>query len=775
MTGDNILALIDKMTLEEKAGMCSGKNWFETKDVERLGIPRIQMFDGPNGLRKNAGRSENDNFGGYTAVKSTCFPTGSAMAASWDVDLLYEIGQKMGEECQTEQVPLLLGPAINMKRSPLCGRNFEYLSEDPYLGGKLAAALVKGIQSQGVGACLKHFAANNQEYRRLSVNSIIDEQTLREIYLTAFEIAVKEASPLTIMCAYNMINGTHCCENKHILNDILREEWGFEGIVISDWGAMNHRVESLAAGLELEMPYSGPENDSQIISAVKSGELSEDILNRSVYRLLKFIFKVYESKKKSYIFNNKEHHHFARKAASECMVLLKNSDSLLPLKANTKIALIGEMAEFTRYQGGGSSHVTATCIDNILTEMKSKTGSFTYAKGYSLSEDDVNYDLINEATLLAQQNEVAVIIAGLPDKYESEHYDRPSMKMPDGHVKLIEAVAKANPNTVVVLLNGSPVEIGWESSVKGILEAYLGGQATAGAICDILFGDVNPSGKLAESFPIKLEDNPSFLNYSDDTYEVNYHECVYIGYRYYDKKKMQVQYPFGFGLSYTTFSYSDIRVDKKDIIAGEEVCITVKIKNTGKVKGKEIVQLYTGPVCTAGRPVKELRAFKKVELYPGEEKTISFTLGKRGFAYYNAYISDWHVKSGKYSIYVGSSSRDIHLIETINIITDVDVTRAIDINTTLGDLLEDSRTAEVTLEMLKKHAPSVLAYHNKDTDIDYSAISVDMAKEMLHNMPLREARLFSKGTMTDAILNDFIIKLNNIINASEVPNGKVAH
>lgn len=775
MTDENILTLINKMTLEEKAGMCSGENWFETKDVERLSIPRIQMFDGPNGLRKNADKSENDNFGGYTAVKSTCFPTGSAMAASWDVDLLYDIGQKMGEECQAEQVPLLLGPAINMKRSPLCGRNFEYLAEDPHLGGKLAAALVKGIQSQGVGACLKHFAANNQEYKRLSVNSIIDEQTLREIYLTAFEIAVKEANPLTIMCAYNMINGKHCCENKHILNDILREEWGYEGIVISDWGAMNHRVESLVAGLELEMPYSGPENDRHIVDAVKAGEISEDVLNSSVYRILKFIFKVCEMKKKCNNYDYKEHHDFARKAAAECMVLLKNSENLLPLKNNTKIALIGEMAEFTRYQGGGSSHVTTTCVDNILTEIRSKTSNFVYAKGYNLADDNVNFDLINEATLLAYQSEVAVIIAGLPDNYESEHYDRSSMKMPESHVKLIESVMKANPNTVIVLLNGSPVEMSWEYGVKGILEAYLGGQATAGAICDILFGDVNPSGKLAESFPLKLEDNPSFLNYSIDTYEVNYHECVYIGYRYYDKKMMQVQYPFGFGLSYTTFSYSDISVDKNEIVADEEVCITLKIKNTGKIKGKEIVQLYTGPVCTAERPVKELRAFKKVELCPEEEKTISFTIGKRGFAYYNTYISDWHVKSGKYNIYVGASSRDIRLIETINIIADVDVTRTIDVNTTLGDLLGDNRTADITLKMLKQYAPSVLSYHNKYTEIDRNAINVDMAKELLYNMPLREAHLFSKGTLTEATLNNFIAELNNIISTPEVANGKAIY
>lgn len=743
--GNEIARIIECMTVEEKAGMCSGANWFETKSVERLGIPRIQMFDGPNGLRKNAGKSETDCLGSYQAVQSTCFPTGSAMAASWDVGLMFEIGQYMGEECLAEQVPLLLGPAINMKRSPLCGRNFEYLTEDPYLCGKLAAALVKGVQSQGVGACLKHFAANSQEEKRLSVDSIIEERALREIYLTGFEIAVKESDPLTIMCAYNKVNGKHCSRNEHLLNEILREEWKFKGFVMTDWGAMKERVDSLKAGLELEMPYSGKENDQKIVQAVKDGELDETILDKAVERILQVVFQLSKGIKENVPYDKEAHDKFARKAAADCMVLLKNEERLLPLPADAKICVLGEMARFTRYQGGGSSHVTTGRQGNILEELQNKNVPFSYAPGYSL-EKGRDEELLEEARALAAKSDIAVIIAGLPDEYETESRDRVSMEMPACHVELIREVAKINKQIVVVLLNGAPVEMSWESQASSILEAYLGGQGAAGAIVDILYGDVNPNGKLAETFPKKIEDNPSYLNYGSDAYEVHYGEGIYIGYRYYDKKRMEVRYPFGHGMSYTDFSYGAIVVSQKEWEDGEEIDVRIKICNVGNTYGKEIVQLYVAPEDTRNRPLRELKGFAKIGLQPGEEKDVSFRLGKRAFAYYNTEISDWYVKAGKYRIEIGASSRDIRQTAEILIRNSVRALAEIHEDTVIGDLWKDERTTGVVREMLESYAPEVLADEKKEGIFD--------------NMPLRQAKLFSRGCLTEEVLKSYIEQLN---------------
>lgn len=746
--GGNIAKIIERMTLEEKASMCSGANWFETKSIERLGIPRIQMFDGPNGLRKNAGKSESDCLGSYRAVESTCFPTGSAMAASWDAELLFKIGQYMGEECLAEQVPLLLGPAINMKRSPLCGRNFEYLTEDPYLCGKLAAALVDGVQSKGVGACLKHFAANSQEEKRLSVNSVIEERALREIYLTGFEIAVKESAPWTIMCAYNKINGKHCSKNEHLLSEILRDEWGFNGFVMTDWGAMKDRVDSLKAGLELEMPYSGEENDGKIVEAVKNGELDEAILDRAVERILEVVFKALRGMENAASYDKEAHDEFARKAAADCMVLLKNEGGLLPLAADAKICVLGEMARFTRYQGGGSSHVTTGKSRSVLDELKRKGASFDYAPGYSL-EKGRDEGLLEEAKALAAKNDVAVIIAGLPDAYETESKDRASMKMPACHVELIKEVAEVNRKVVVVLLNGAPVEMEWELYAGSILEAYLGGQAAAGGIVDILFGDVNPSGKLAETFPVKIQDNPSYLNYGSDSYEVNYGEGVYIGYRYYDKKEMVVRYPFGHGMSYTEFSYGPISLSQNEMKDGDEVKVCIKIRNVGKTYGKEVVQLYIAPEDSRNRPVRELKGFAKIGLQAGEEKEVSFTLGKRGFAYYDTEISDWYVKEGNYRIEIGASSRDIRQTEVIKVRNPMKALVQIHEDTVIGDLWGDGRTAGLVKEMLKIYAPEVLADEKKEG--------------IFNNMPLRQAKLFSRGSLTEETLKSYIEQLNQAI------------
>jgi beta-glucosidase len=654
----DIKSLISQMTLEEKASLCSGLDNWHTKPIERLGIPSIRMSDGPHGLRKEVPNQQ-------TSVPSTCFPTAVTTASSWDRELIKQMGQAIAQECQAEEVDIILGPAINIKRSPLCGRNFEYFSEDPYLSSQLATAYIQAVQSMGVGTSLKHYAANNQEYRRFTIDETIDERTLREIYLSNFEGAVKEGKPWTVMCSYNRVNGILASENKYLLTDILKEEWGFEGFVVSDWGAVDERVEGIKAGLDLEMPSSYGIGDQKIIEAVKIGKLDEKELDQTVERLLKIIFKAVDNRKRGTTYDKQAHHKLARKIAGESMVLLKNQDNILPLKKEGTIAIIGAFAKKPRYQGGGSSHVNPTKLDNALEEIEKLVqgkAKIIYEEGYNLDNDEMNQELIDKAKETAKKSNVAIIFAGLPDRYESEGYDRKHMKMPENHNKLIEEVSKVQPNTIVVLSNGAPVEIPWIDKVKGLLESYLGGQAGGGAVADILFGEVNPSGKLAETFPKKLSHNPSYLNFPGEGNKVEYREGVFVGYRYYDKKEIEPLFPFGYGLSYTTFEYTDIIVDKKEITDKETIEVKVKVKNTGKVKGKEIVQLYVRDVeSKVNRPEKELKGFEKIELAPGEEKTVTFKLDKRSFAYYNTEIRDWYVESGEFEILVGKSSKEIEL------------------------------------------------------------------------------------------------------------------
>ena len=515
------------MTLEEKASLCSGLDNWHTKPIERLGIPSIRMSDGPHGLRKEVPNQQ-------TSVPSTCFPTAVTTASSWDRELIKQMGQALAQECQAEEVDIILGPAINIKRSPLCGRNFEYFSEDPYLSSQLATAYIQAVQSLGVGTSLKHYAANNQEYRRFTIDETIDERTLREIYLSNFEGAVKEGKPWTVMCSYNRVNGILASENKYLLTDILKEEWGFEGFVVSDWGAVDERVEGIKAGLDLEMPSSYGIGDQKIIEAVKIGKLDEKELDQTVERLLKIIFKAIDNRKRGTTYDKQAHHKLARKIAGESMVLLKNQDNILPLKKEGTIAIIGAFAKKPRYQGGGSSHVNPTKLDNALEEIEKLVqgkAKIIYEEGYNLDNDEMNQELIDKAKETAKKSNVAIIFAGLPDRYESEGYDRKHMKMPENHNKLIEEVSKVQPNTIVVLSNGAPVEIPWIDKVKGLLESYLGGQAGGGAVADILFGEVNPSGKLAETFPKKLSHNPSYLNFPGEGNKVEYREGVFVGYR----------------------------------------------------------------------------------------------------------------------------------------------------------------------------------------------------------------------------------------------------
>jgi len=658
----DIKNLITQMTLEEKASLCSGLNFWYMKGVERLGVPSIMVTDGPHGLRKQAGSG--DHIGLNESVAATCFPTASALAASWDRNLVYQVGEALGEECQQEKVGVILGPGANIKRSPLCGRNFEYFSEDPYLSGEIAKSHINGVQSKGIGTSLKHYAANNQEYRRMTIDAVIDERALREIYLAGFEIAVKEAQPWTVMCAYNKVNGTYASEHPALMTDILKDEWGHEGLVVTDWGAMNDRVDGLKAGIELEMPGSANGNDEKIVEAVKSGQLDESTLDDAIERILKMIFKAEETLSSDVVYDPVAHHALARRVASEGAVLLKNEGTILPLVENCKVALLGRFAKEPRYQGAGSSLMNPTQVDNLYDELAKLIGeeNISYAPGYDAQGDQADSALIAAAVESAKSADVVVVCGGLTDMYEVEGLDREHMNMPPEHDALIEAVTAVHDKVVVVLSNGSPVAMPWLADVTAVLEGYLGGQAGAGALADILVGKVNPSGKLAETFPIKLEDNPSHHYFPGGPATVEYRESIYVGYRYYDTVQQEVLFPFGFGLSYTTFEYSDLQLSQDKISESDTLTVSFKVKNTGSVAGQEIVQLYVHDVkASTFRPEKELKGFEKVELAPGEETAVSIQLDRRAFAFYNTAISDWTVEAGAFDILVGASAQDIRL------------------------------------------------------------------------------------------------------------------
>ena len=657
--------IIAQMTLQEKAEFCSGADFWHLQSLERLGIPRIMVTDGPHGLRKQKEKKDKNEL--MSSVPAVCFPTAVTTACSWDPELIEKMGEALGEECLEEKVSVLLGPGINMKRSPLCGRNFEYFSEDPYLAGAIGAAFVKGVQSRGIGTSLKHFAANNQETRRMTVSSVVDERTLREIYLAPFEKVVKESQPWTVMNAYNRLNGTYCAEDKWLLNDVLRDEWGFEGLVVTDWGANNDKVEGLKAGQDLEMPTSMGLAAKKVVKAVESGELDEAILDKSVDRILTLIFKAAENMR-DYRCDKNEHHALARKIAAESMVLLKNENNLLPIKKTDKIAVIGEMAKSPRYQGAGSSLINPTQIDNAFDELLNQGVSVTYAAGYDKNSGKPNDTLIGEAAAEASKADVAIVFIGLTDNFETEGQDRKHMNLPESHNKLVEAVAEVCDKVIVVLSGGSPVSIPWLDKVGAVLNGYLGGQASGGAIADLLVGNVNPSGKLAETYPYALEDNPSYNNFPGSPITVEYREGIYIGYRYYDTAKKDVQFPFGYGLSYTSFEYSDISISEENIKDSDTLAVTFKIRNTGKTAGAETAQVYVKDIeSTVFRPEKELRGFKKVFLEPGEEKTVTVELDKRAFAFYDVDLHDWHVETGEFEILVGASSRDIKLMAKVSV------------------------------------------------------------------------------------------------------------
>ncbi|WP_337099937.1 beta-glucosidase family protein [Paenibacillus sp. YIM B09110] len=750
--------LISQMSLEEKAGMCSGLDFWRLKGVERLGIPSIMVTDGPHGLRKQ--REGGDHLGIFDSVPATCFPSAVGVASSWDRELIEKMGQALGEECQAEDVAVLLGPGANIKRSPLCGRNFEYFSEDPFLSSEMAAHHIQGVQSQGIGTSLKHFAANNQEHRRMTSDSVVDERTLREIYLASFEGAVKKSQPWTVMSSYNKVNGEFVSENEYLLTDILKDEWGHEGFVVSDWGAVNERADGLAAGLELEMPSSSGIGEQKIVDAVRNGKLSEEKLDGAVERLLRIIFKSVDHNKQGASYDVDEHHQLARVVARESMVLLKNEDGILPLAKEGRIAVIGALAESPRYQGGGSSRINPTKLEDIREEIQKSAGTaanVVYAKGYELDSDATDAKLVEEAVRTASEADTAILFVGLPDRYESEGYDRTHLRIPNNQIAMIEAAAKAQPNLIVVLSNGSPVEMPWIGNVKAVLEGYLGGQALGGAIADLLFGDANPCGKLAETFPKRLEDNPSYLFYFGEEDRVEYREGLFVGYRYYDKKKTEPLFPFGHGLSYTSFAYSDLSVANKEILEDQTVDVQVKVTNTGNMSGKEIVQLYIREVNSKViRPDKELKGFAKVELQPGEEQTVHFTLDKRSFAYYDVELKDWRVDTGEFEIQIGKSSREIVLTGSIKVESTKVFRKKATRNTTIGDLLADPARRPIIEGIMKQQQPTGEAEAANHGDAS------EMVEAIMKYMPLRALISFSGGAMSEAHLDQILDALNEV-------------
>lgn len=737
---EQIEEIIKKMTLEEKVGLCIGASFWNTTPIERLGVPAMTVSDGPNGLRHVPDMSDPDQ----RSLPATCFPTASCVSSTWNTELVQQMGGAIAEECIAQNVDVILGPGTNMKRSPLCGRNFEYFSEDPYLAGEMAAHYIEGVQKRGVGTSLKHFAGNNQEYQRFSISSEIDERTLHEIYLTAFEKAVKQAKPWTVMCSYNKLNGTYASENYFLLTQILKQDWGFEGLVVSDWGAVHDRVASFKGGLDLEMPGPQEARVKVSVEAVRKGELDEAIVDESVRRILKIIFQAQQTPKGGE-FDQEAHHQLAEKIASEGMVLLKNN-GLLPLKGQRKIAVIGRGAKSPHFQGGGSSHVNPTKVSIPLEELK-KTASdieFSYSEGYPKGED-FRQDLIDAAVAEAVAADAAILFIALPTYFESEGYDRQNIDLTKQQVALIKAVAKAQPNSVVVLNNGAAVAMqDWVEGVAAVLEGWMMGQAGGTAVAEILFGKVNPSGKLSETFPIRIEDTPAYINWPGEVGKVYYGEGVFIGYRYYDERQVPVQFPFGYGLSYTSFEYSNLKVSQQSFKDVDGVVVSVDVKNVGQVTGKEIVQVYVhDQKCSLRRPKKELKGFTKVELQPGETKTVTIPLDFRAFAFYHPGYHRWITESGEFEILVGASSADIRQKVNVNLESTLVLPSLLNKESTIAEWMQDPRGKEVIapiIEQMISRGPQKDIKEIEDTEGGIEMGTLEFVKDM----PLLSVLMFSQ-------------------------------
>lgn len=740
----NIAELISKMSLEEKASLLSGLDFWHTKPVERLGIPSTMVSDGPHGLRKQD--QSGDHLGINDSIKAVCFPPACAGAASFDRGMMTTMGEAIGKACQHENLSVILGPAVNIKRSPLCGRNFEYLSEDPFLAGEMAAAMIEGVQSQHVGTSVKHFAANNQEFRRMSSDSVVDERTLREIYLPAFEAAVKKGKAWTVMCSYNRLNGEYASQNKWLLHDVLREEWGFDGYVMSDWGAVSDRVKGVSAGLDLEMPASGGSNDARIVKAVNDGQLSMEDVDAAVTHILTVIDRYISNRKPETEWDKEAQHDLARSMEEQCIVLLKNEDNLLPLKAEERVLFVGKFAKEPRFQGGGSSHINCIRTESALDAVN---GTVDYAMGYETKDDQSHPELIAEAVQKAQKADKVVVFAGLPDSFESEGYDRTHMRLPDCQNALIDALLAVNPNVIVVLHNGSPVEMPWVHRVKGILEAYLGGEAVGGAVANVLFGKANPSGRLPETFPVRLEDTPTSITYGRSGNSVPYSEGIFVGYRYYDRKDLAPLFPFGYGLSYTTFAYSNLKTDKETMTANDDIHVSVDVTNTGACPGKEVVQLYVRNPENSNvlRPIRELRGFEKIELLPGETKTVQFTLNIRAFSYWNITCHDWYPENGTYHIEISKNSRE-PLLETPVVLTGTPVVfEPVTPDTLFMDLKKNPKAMQAFSSLMEKMMKIFSPDESKSTAAS-EAVTAEMEAAMFENMPLRGLVSFGNGAIS---------------------------
>lgn len=780
------------LSLKQRAALCSGRDFWHLKPVPALAIPPLLLTDGPHGVRKQVASGESVAF---RSVPATCFPTASATACSWDRVLLRAIGTALGEECLAEGVSVLLGPGINIKRSPLCGRNFEYFSEDPVLAGELGAAWIEGLQGRGVGASLKHFAVNNQERHRATIDVRVDPRTLREIYLTGFERAIRQARPWTVMCAYNRVNGAFCSEHRELLTDILRDEWGFEGVLLTDWGACNDRVAGLEAGQDLEMPGSAGLNDARILRALRSDALDETILDRSAERILALMRRASANRHEGYQCDREAHHALARRAAAESAVLARNEDGLLPLAAGASLAVLGRFADEPRYQGAGSSQIEPWRLETAWQEFQRRCPGASYAPGYTENGEAPDEALLAEACALAEQADVAVVFAGLPAVYESEAFDREHMALPAGHTALIEGVAKANPRTVVVLACGAPVELPWADRVAAILVGYLGGQAGGPALVDVLTGQINPSGRFAETWPLTGEQTPAQAHFPGGPEVVEYREALYVGYRYYDAvgEAVPVRFPFGHGLGYTRFKYAPISLSARHISDRDTLRVDVAVTNVGEHPGAEVVQLYVRDVdSTVFRPPKELKGFDKAWLAPGETRHLRFQLEARDFAFYNTAAESWQVESGEFEILVGASSRDIRDRASVEVSAAVPAVPSPDLRHSAPIYYNPPRHSEEfdrasfqalcpnlpqrttepgdfhlnsTLGELKHHPIGRRLYQTvlrgTTTAVgEDQAVLREMMRRMVEEMPLRQVVLFSDGRLTYE-LADVLLALMN--------------
>ena len=754
--------ILQQMTLEEKASLCSGlTNWL-TKPITRLGIPSVWMSDGPHGLRKEMQTGGTNIM--QKAETATCFPTAVTTASSWDPELLEEVGSILADEAKAYKVTTLLGPGVNIKRSPLCGRNFEYISEDPYHAAIMGAAFVHGVQKEGVGVSLKHYCANNQEHIRMCIDSVVDERALREIYLTPFEYIVKKEQPTTVMCSYNRLGGTYLSDNKRMLTDVLRGEWGYKGIVVSDWGAVNDRIEGIKAGLDLEMPGNGGMNDKHIVEAVQNGTLDEADLDKVVLRMIKFAFDCKEQEGKGYKIDFEKHHQIARKAAAQSAVLLKNNDNALPLKSKQRVAVIGALAKQLRYQGAGSSHINPPQTVSFTEAMRNAGQSFAYAPGYTLKGDGYNKKLIDEAVKVAKGKDAVLLFIGLTDAYESEGFDRTHMNIPRGHNVLVEELSKVNDNIIVVLSCGSPIKMDmWECKVNAILNMYLGGQAGGEAAYDIIYGKVNPSGKLAETFPFNNEDNVVAKYFPMGPRTVEYRESIFVGYRFFDKAKKAVQYPFGHGLSYTKFEYKNIKLSSKKVKEGEKLTVTFTLKNIGDVAGAEVAQVYVcPPESKIFKADRELKGFQKVYLEPGEKKKVSIELDERAFSYYNVNINDWHAESGEYKIIVAASSRDSRLYDSVEVITNKPDVEVPDYSKTAPIYYSVDSMATIPEKqfevLLGYELPDNSAFKKGDLTINNSVkqVAVSPAGKVLHGVLNIGAKIVALGAENPEMITNSV-------------------